>query len=73
MEFGILILSGSLFLALWVGVVLIGLEIVRSQFVGKTDKTTFLALLVILPIVGAIVYLTYGRKRRVLPLESEYV
>ena len=73
MELGLSIIIGSLFLALIVGIVLVVIEIINSQFIGKDDKYAFLMLIFFLPLIGSIVYLTYGRKRRIDPYESEYV
>ncbi|MCB0375124.1 MAG: PLDc N-terminal domain-containing protein [Sinomicrobium sp.] len=46
---------------LWVFAIL---EIVRSEFVDRTERLTWLLLVMLLPFIGTILYILIGRKLR---------
>ena len=46
---------------LWVFAII---EIVRSEFVDKTERLTWLLIVILLPFIGTILYILIGRKQR---------
>lgn len=46
---------------LWVFAII---EIVRSEFIDKTERLTWLLIVILLPFIGTILYILIGRKLR---------
>ena len=60
-------------LAFLVGIVATIIEILKSEFKDSSEKTIFIMMIVLMPLVGLIVYYSYGRSRRIAHAPSEYV
>ncbi len=41
------------------------IDILTSEFISSTDKIIWLLVVVFIPVLGFVLYFTYGRKQRV--------